>query len=122
SAKEAYFQGFFSTISAISNAGFTLSNNSMAIYSNDYFVQSIIMFLIIFGAIGFPVLIELKHYIMLDKKAKRSFRFSLFTKVTRITFFSLIFVGTICIYAFDMFGFIKCHTLRAELFDPFFTA
>src|SRR5699024_12455379 len=91
SAKEAYFQGFFSTISAISNAGFTLSNNSMAIYSNDYFVQSIIMFLIIFGALGFPVLIELKHYIMLDKKAKRSFRFSLFAMGTRNTFCSLTF-------------------------------
>jgi len=120
SAKEAYFQGFFSTISAISNAGFTLSDNSLTIYSNDYFVQSIIMFLIIFGAIGFPVLIELKHYILLDKKTKRSFRFSLFTKATSITFFSLVFLGTVLIYVFDMFGFMKDKAWHEGLFYALF--
>src|SRR5699024_3119201 len=87
-AKEAYFQGYFSTISAISNAGFSLDNNSLAIYSSDYFVQLVIMFLIVFGAIGFPVLIEVKAYLFSRGRSKRDFRFSLFTKLTTTTFFA----------------------------------
>src|SRR5690625_3526428 len=64
-ATEAYYNGFFSTISAISNGGFSLTNNSLAPYKDDYFVQFIVMMLIIFGAIGFPVLIEAKHYLLI---------------------------------------------------------
>src|SRR5690625_1217025 len=75
-AKEAYFNGFFSTISAISNAGFTLTNNSLIPYSGDYFVQSMIMFFIIFGAIGFPVLIEVKAFLFSKRRGKMPFRFS----------------------------------------------
>lgn len=73
--KEAYFQGLFTTITAMSNAGFSLDPNSLAIYSHDYFVQLIVMFLIIFGAIGFPVIIEVKHYIMMRKKRNGNFVF-----------------------------------------------
>src|SRR5699024_5885649 len=80
--KEANLNGFFSTISAISNAGFTLTNDSLFSYANDYFVQSIIMFLIIFGAIGFPVLVEVKEYLFMKKNKRRTYRFTLFTKVT----------------------------------------
>src|SRR5699024_3949647 len=56
-AKEAYFQAYFHTISALSNGGFALQNNSLIPYAHDYIVQIIIMVLIIIGAIGFPVLI-----------------------------------------------------------------
>src|SRR5690625_2124613 len=78
---EAYFHGFFGTISAISNAGFSIENNSLMNYSDDYFVQIIYMFLIIFGAIGFPVLMETKAFLIwLRKRKKRPFQFSLFTK------------------------------------------
>src|SRR5699024_719129 len=74
-AKEAYLEGFFVTISAISNAGFGLSNDSLAAFSSDYFVQSIVIFLIIFGAIGFPVLIEIKRYLFKNKKSKKEISF-----------------------------------------------
>src|SRR5699024_2036820 len=63
SVSEAYFHGFFSTISAVSNGGFDITGQSLHFYQNDYFVQMITMLLIIFGAIGFPVLIEVKEYL-----------------------------------------------------------
>lgn len=104
-ASEAYFQAFFSTISAISNAGFEIGTNSVEPYKNDYFVQTIYIFLIIFGAIGFPVLIEVKKYLFSKKRNKH--RFSLFTKLTTITFFLLVGIGTLFIYLIDMNHFFK---------------
>src|SRR5690625_1125487 len=106
SVGDAYLHGFFSTISAISNAGFSIENNSMMNFSHDYFVQSIMMFLIIFGAIGFPVLIEVKAFLLRYRKRNgerlRPYRFSLFTKLTTTTFFLLILVGTLFIVLIDI--------------------
>lgn len=84
---EAYFNGFFSTISATTNGGFDITGNSLHSYNNDYFVQFIHMLLIIFGAIGYPVLIELKDFLFSKPEKRRFIRFTLFTKVTSITFF-----------------------------------
>lgn len=103
--KDAYFHGFFSTISAISNAGFEISAKSAEPYKSDYFVQVIYMLLIIFGAIGFPVLIEIKSFLFKRKGTRH--RFSLFTKLTSITFFSLIVIGTVFIYLLDINNFFK---------------
>lgn len=118
--KEAFLHGFFSTISAISNAGFTLTNDSLAPFQDDYFVQSVIMILIIFGAIGFPVLIEIKHYLFTKRTYKMKFRFSLFTKVTSVTFFLLIVFGTIFIYLIDRKSFFAGKAWHESLFYALF--
>src|SRR5699024_85962 len=94
--------------------------DSLMIYQNDYFVQLIIMFLIIFGAIGFPVLIELKSFLFSRKKTKKYFRFSLFTKVTSTTFFFLILIVTIFIYLLDMKHFMKSNGFFNNLFYSLF--
>lgn len=117
---EAYFQGYFTTITAMSNAGFSLDSDSLALYSQDYFLQTIVIILIIFGAIGFPVLIEVKHFLFMRRKNKHAFRFSLFTKVTTTTFFALIAIGTIFIYLIDMNGFFKGKALHEGLFYAVF--
>lgn len=98
---EAYFHGYFSTISSISNAGFALHNESLAPFAHDYFLQLIIIAQIIFGGIGFPVLVELKTYLFAKREVKRRFRFSLYTKLTTVTTFILIIIGTIVIYLLD---------------------
>src|SRR5699024_8608293 len=66
-AKEAYFNAYFQTISALSNGGFALQNDSLVPYANDYMIQIITMLLIIVGAIGFPVLIELSSFLFMKK-------------------------------------------------------
>ncbi|HLR01964.1 MAG TPA: TrkH family potassium uptake protein [Virgibacillus sp.] len=99
---EAYFNGFFSTISATTNGGFDITGNSLHSYNNDYFVQFIHMLLIIFGAIGYPVLIELKDFLFSKPEKRRFIRFTLFTKVTSITFFILIIVGALAIWVLDI--------------------
>lgn len=52
--------------------------------------------LITLGAIGFPVLIEVKQF-LIKKESQQAFRFSLFTKLTSITFLALLVFGTVVI-------------------------
>lgn len=90
----ALMQGFFVAISSTTNAGLDITGNSLIPYADDYFVQTIVMFLITLGSIGFPVLLEVKAYI---KNRIPNFRFSLFAKITTITYFVLFAFGTIVI-------------------------
>src|SRR5699024_3166407 len=82
----AVIQGFFVSVSATTNGGLDITGQSLIPYANDYFVQTIVMFLIILGSIGFPVLLEVKAYI---KNRIPNFRFSLFTKITTSTYLFL---------------------------------
>ncbi|AIF43928.1 TrkH family potassium uptake protein [Virgibacillus sp. SK37] len=121
-AKEAYLNGFFGTISAISNGGFDITGQSLIPFKDDYFVQFINILLIVFGAIGFPVLIEVKEYIFSKSVNQRFMRFSLYTKVTTSTFAILIVIGTLFIYLFDMNNFFVGKTWHESFFYSLFQA
>ena len=118
--QEAFLNGFFSMISAISNGGFDISGKSLIPYHTDYFLQFIIMLLIIFGAIGFPVLIEVKEFLFANREKRRFFRFSLFTKLTTITFFILIIAGTVIIYLLDSNQYFADKSWHETLFYSLF--
>ncbi|GED67872.1 Ktr system potassium uptake protein D [Brevibacillus reuszeri] len=96
----AYYHGYFAAVSSFTNAGFDLYGNSMMDFTHDYVFQSLVMLLIICGAIGFPVLVELRTYLSY-KRAKMRFTFSLFTKITTLTFFSLIIIGAVLLFLFE---------------------
>lgn len=115
--QEAYLQGFFTSISATTNGGFDITGQSMIPYANDYFIQFIVMILIVLGAIGFPVLIEVKDFLF-NKKGR--YRFSLFTKLTSITFFALIIVGTIAIATLEYSYFYKGKEWHETFFYSLF--
>src|SRR5699024_4521253 len=72
------------------------------------------------GAIGFPVLIEVKSFLFSRKNTKRKFRFSLFTKVTTITYFVLVILGTIGIFLMDIRGFMQEKVWHEGLFYALF--
>ncbi|WP_077325861.1 TrkH family potassium uptake protein [Virgibacillus siamensis] len=119
-AKEAYFHGFFATISATTNGGFDITGQSLTPFKDDYFVQFIIMLLIIFGAIGYPVLIEVKSFLFARGEKRKHLRFSLFTKVTTLTFFILIIVGTVLIMLMDFGRFFADKSWHEILFYSLF--
>ncbi|MBW8348745.1 TrkH family potassium uptake protein [Bacillus sp. IITD106] len=98
--QEALLQGLFASISATTNAGFDITGQSLIPFARDYFVQFVTMLLIILGAIGFPVWIEVKKF-LLHKDEKIRFRFSLFTKITTSTYFLLLLIGTVVIVAIE---------------------
>lgn len=115
----AFYHGYFASVSAFTNAGFDLYGNSMLGFTHDYIFQSIVMILIICGAIGFPVLVELRTYLSY-RRAKLRFTFSLFTKITTLTFFSLIVAGAVLIYLFERHAFFQGQTWDQILFYSLF--
>ena len=98
--QEAFLQGLFASVSATTNAGFDITGSSLMPFAKDYFVQFINIVLLTLGAIGFPVLIELKDFIR-HRNPKVRYRFSLYTKLTTVMFFSLMLFGTIAILVFE---------------------
>lgn len=117
--QEAYFNGLFASISATTNTGFDITGESLKPFAHDYFVQFIHMILIVLGAIGFPVLVEVKNY-FLRRKDKDKVHFSLFTKITSFTYFLLVIVGAFFIYIFDFSHFFKNKSWHESLFYSLF--
>lgn len=117
--QEAYLQGLFASVSATTNAGFDITGNSLVPFAQDYFVQFINIILLTLGAIGFPVLIELRDYVR-NKKAKIGTHFSLYTKLTTVTFFSLMLFGTIAILLFEATHFFANKSWHESFFYAFF--
>lgn len=86
--------GLFHSISGFTNGGFDLFGNSLQNFKKDYIVQGVIVFLLLAGAIGFPVLLEASsNFISWRKRGRISF--SLYTKITTATFFALLLAGLV---------------------------
>jgi len=119
--EEAFLQGLFASVSATTNAGMDITGASLAPYADDYFVQIISVLLIIFGAIGFPVLIEVKSYLSRKQlHLERSFRFSLFAKITSATYFILLVIGTALIWLLERDHFLKGMSWHRSFFYTLF--
>ncbi|MBS4198742.1 TrkH family potassium uptake protein [Bacillus sp. FJAT-49732] len=117
--QEALLQGLFASISATTNAGFDITGQSLIPFARDYFVQFVTMLLIILGAIGFPVWIEVKRF-LLHKNEKIRFRFSLFTKITTTTYFLLLIIGTVVIVAIEFNHFFIGKSWHESFFYALF--
>lgn len=121
--QEAFLQGLFASVSATTNAGMDITGTSLAPYAGDYFVQVITILLIIFGAIGFPVLVEVKAYLSRKQlQLERNFRFSLFAKISSFTYFVLLIIGTILIWLLERGHFMKGMSWHEGFFYALFQA
>ncbi|MED3803802.1 potassium transporter TrkG [Lysinibacillus xylanilyticus] len=116
--QEALIHGVFASVSATTNGGFDITGMSLLPFHKDYFVQLITMVLIVLGAIGFPVLIEVKTFLLNRRHA--NFRFSLFTKITTSTYAILFVVGAIVILLLESFHSFKGMSWHEALFSAMF--
>lgn len=102
---DAFFNGFYQAISAVTNSGFDVTGHSILPYARDYFFLFWIMFFIFIGGIGFPVIMDvrswLKRYFKKKKVHQLPYRFSLFTKISLLTFTVLFIGGTLLIFALE---------------------
>ncbi len=85
----------FHGISAFNNAGFSLFTNNLIDYSSNAIVNITIMALIVFGGLGYFVMIELTE--LFSRTGHR--RFSLHAKSVLIVTFCLILFGALGLYA-----------------------
>lgn len=111
--------GVFHSISGFANAGFDLFGNSLQGFSQDYLVQAVIGILLLAGAIGFPVLLEF-YTNFAERREWRKFRFSLYTKVTTVTFGLLFLAGIIVILLFETPGVLANMPWHQKISVAFF--
>ncbi|MDR3214833.1 MAG: TrkH family potassium uptake protein [Bacilli bacterium] len=97
---KALWFSYFHMTAALTNAGFDLTGNSFFSFSNDYLFQIYFMIVIIIGGLGFPVLIDIKRY-FLSKKSKSVFHFSLFSKLSLVTYFVVLVIGLLLVLVTD---------------------
>lgn len=119
--KEALFQSFFLTISMFTNAGFDISpgGDSLMMYSQDYFMQSLAMTLMVLGAIGFWPLAEFKMFIEAKIK-KQKYTFSLFTKILVSMHLGLWIVSAIMVFVVEQTGYFADVGLLESIYYSFF--
>ncbi|SER62695.1 Trk-type K+ transport system, membrane component [Gracilibacillus ureilyticus] len=120
-AQEALLHGIFASISATTNGGLDITGASLIPFAEDYFVQFINIILIILGAIGFPVLVEVQEVLQGKKYAFNDrHKFSLFTKITTITFFWLVMIGWVLIFALERNAFFADKNWHETFFYSLF--
>ena len=93
----------FHSISAWNNAGFSLFADSLMGYDSSWTINLVITGLVIFGGIGYQVIIEM--YLWLTNKIQRKkekFSFSLNLKVVTNTTLILLLSGTIAFYLIEI--------------------
>lgn len=93
----------FHSISAWNNAGFSLYSDSLVSYRSSWIINLIIPGLIIFGGIGYQVIIEMYLWLknVIQRKSER-FCFSLNFKVVVSTTFLLLILGTIAFFLTEL--------------------
>ena len=90
---DAIWLGVFHSISAFNNAGFSLFTDSLMRYQNDTISLLTISFLIIFGGIGYFVLIELYENKKLSKRLTLHARIMIYGTIILILFGMILFLS-----------------------------
>jgi trk system potassium uptake protein len=92
--KSAFTYGFFHSVSAFNNAGFSLYSSNLEVLVSDIVANVDIMLLIIIGGIGFPVISEILSY-------RKTRKFSMHAKVVFLVTGILIFGGALIFFLFE---------------------
>lgn len=111
----------FHSISAFCNAGFSLFSNSFVNYKSDIFLNLTIMFLIIFGGIGFTVGYEIFYYIKrkIIKKDLNT-KLSVQSKAVILMYTILIFLGAFLFFISEKNNILQNLNLKTKILASFF--
>lgn len=94
----------FHTITALNNAGFDIVGKySFAPYYSDYFILIWLIILFVIGGIGYPVIYDVYLYIKskIFKNQRYAMKFSLFSKISVLTYVIVTIVGASLILIFE---------------------
>ncbi len=93
------WHGVFHSVSAFNNAGFGLRSDSLSAYVGNWWINGVVVALVICGGIGFPVLLELRRRMSTQRPQRKAL--TLHTRITLITTVVLLVVGTVVILAIE---------------------
>jgi len=107
----------FHSISAWNNAGFSLFEDSLVRYATSIPMNLIITFLIIFGGIGYQVIIEIYLYLRekFNSSSNRQYRFSLNFKIVTSSTIFLLFFGTIFFFVTEYSNLLQQYSLNEKI-------
>jgi trk system potassium uptake protein len=117
--RDAIFLGFFHSVSAFCNAGFSLFTDNLMNYRTDIVINLTIMSLIVCGGLGFWVLIDLKN---LFKRMSKHRGLSQHSKIVLTTTASLIVFSTILLLLFEWNNTIKDLSIGNKIQSAAFQA
>jgi trk system potassium uptake protein TrkH len=112
----AIWNGLFHSVSAFNNAGFSTYSDSLIGFADDWLFLMPIMFGVIIGGIGFPVLADLKSRLWQPAK------WSVHTKITLLGSAVLIVLGTLTVLAYESVseGSLSLLSLPERVLDALF--
>lgn len=132
------FFAFFHSVSAFCNAGFsTLSESFYNLhYRFEYGMQSTLLFLFLIGGLGFPIVFNLLKYAsylvkqrfipaLLNREQKNivtPWVINLSTRITLITSFSLLLIGSFVFFVFEYQNTLEEHHLFGKILTSIFSA
>ena len=97
------FQGIFAAVSSTNNAGFDIlgGTNSIELFANDYFIQTITMICFILGGLGFPFFYDIRNFFVC-KKQKTKFHLSYFSKFILKVYFGITLLAITCVLTLEL--------------------
>lgn len=110
---QAAWGALFHSISAFCNAGFSLHDDSLVRYQGNYWINSVICFLIISGGIGFPVIRDLTN--LRIPRRRRWEKSTLHTKIMLIGSAVLIVAGAVAFGLFEWNNALADHPIGEKL-------
>lgn len=117
----AAWEALFHSVSAFCNAGFSLFNNNLISYQQDLIYNLTIMFLIVTGGLGFPVVFDLWRQRKLGLRGGWQ-HLSLHSKFMLIGTASLITLGTLGILALEWSSSLKALSPGRKILAAMFQA
>ena len=114
---KAFYLSLFHAVSAFCNGGFSLFSGNLAGYSSDMVMNAVIVTLIVFGGIGFPIVYE--ALLRVKHRAKRP-KWSLQSKVVWITTAGLIASGMLVFWIGEAHLALQDHNLKQSLLITLF--
>ncbi len=107
--KSSVWYGIFHSVSATANAGFNIMPNNDLHHFREYWIQWLLIFQIVIGGLGFPIIYEFYEYIVWRIKKQKNiilqkhFKFTIYFKIAIIATMALSILSIFVIFLIEFY-------------------
>lgn len=98
---KAAWHGLFHSVSAFNNAGFALYDDSLRSFATDPVVMVPMMFAIVVGGLGFPVMVDIYRHLRTPRRLRLHMHLTLHSRLTLAMTGILLAVGLVVVLLFE---------------------